>query len=80
MLPSAQSYTDSCVQEQSIASRFLSDEVPAQLDHMHQLVKHMRCYPAKQNSMQVANPSVCRSNNNNNNNDRLTAFDPGQPG
>jgi len=23
---------------------------------------------------------VCKDNNNNNNNDRLTAFDPGQPG
>jgi len=25
-------------------------------------------------------PSVCYQDNNNNNNDRLTAFDPGQPG
>ena len=28
----------------------------------------------------LENNSVCMSMNNNNNNDRLTAFDPGQPG
>ena len=28
----------------------------------------------------IVHVSMCGVNNNNNNNDRLTAFDPGQPG
>jgi len=29
---------------------------------------------------QESHPEIHNNNNNNNNNDRLTAFDPGQPG
>jgi len=41
-----------------------------------QIIRIKRTEQAKHNTSQTAD----NNNNNNNNNDRLTAFDPGQPG
>jgi len=38
------------------------------------------CYPERHYSSQLFSINSSKVNNNNNDNDRLTAFDPGQPG
>jgi len=40
----------------------------------------MAFLPPNQQRQSTEGTSPCYNNNNNNNNDRLTAFDPGQPG